>query len=174
MTDENNEVGRPPYIKTDEDTKTVEALAIAGCKQSLIADIVKVSEPTLRKNFRKELNTSKARANAIISQSLFKKAKDGNVVAQIFWLKTQAGWKEKNYHDLLVTILLECTNTLSDFILDGPLSFKNPLRDFTLDFRLILADFITGTTLPGAVSLSKLLPSLLSSSSSCDKKSSNW
>ena len=96
MINENNEVGRPPYFKTDEDAKTVEALAIAGVKQSLIADIVKISEPTLRKNFRRELDTSKARANAIISQALFKKAKDGNVVAQIFWLKTQAGWKEKN------------------------------------------------------------------------------
>jgi hypothetical protein len=31
---------------------------------------------------------------------LFKNAKDGNVAAQIFWLKTQAGWKEKNYHEL--------------------------------------------------------------------------
>ena len=66
----------------------------------MIAQIVKISEPTLRKNFRKELDTSKARANAVISQALFKKAKDGNVVAQIFWLKTQAGWKEKNYHEL--------------------------------------------------------------------------
>jgi hypothetical protein len=66
----------------------------------LIAQIVKISEPTLRKNFRKELDTSKARANAIVSQALFKKAKDGNVIAQIFWLKTQAGWKEKNYHEL--------------------------------------------------------------------------
>ena len=100
MINENNDVGRPPYIKTDEDAKTVEALAIAGVKQSLIADIVKISEPTLRKNFRKELDTSKARANAIISQALFKKAKDGNVVAQIFWLKTQAGWKEKNAIEL--------------------------------------------------------------------------
>ena len=100
MINENNDVGRPPYIKTDEDAKTVEALAIAGVKQSLIADIVKISEPTLRKNFRKELDTSKARANAIISQALFKKAKDGNVVAQIFWLKTQAGWKEKNALEL--------------------------------------------------------------------------
>jgi len=70
MINENNDVGRPPYIKTDEDAKTVEALAIAGVKQSLI------------------------------SQALFKKAKDGNVVAQIFWLKTQAGWKEKNAIEL--------------------------------------------------------------------------
>ena len=100
MDTENNEVGRPPYIKTEDDAKLVEALTIAGVTQTLIAQIVKISEPTLRKNFRKELDTSKARANAVISQALFKKAKDGNVVAQIFWLKTQAGWKEKNYHEL--------------------------------------------------------------------------
>ena len=100
MDIENNEVGRPPYIKTEDDAKLVEALAIAGVTQSLIAQIVKISEPTLRKNFRTQLDTSKARANAVISQALFKKAKDGNVVAQIFWLKTQAGWKEKNYHEL--------------------------------------------------------------------------
>ena len=100
MDTENNEVGRPPYLKKEDDAKLVEALAIAGVTQSLIAQIVKISEPTLRKNFRKELDTSKARANAVISQALFKKAKDGNVVAQIFWLKTQAGWKEKNYHEL--------------------------------------------------------------------------
>ena len=100
MTDENNDVGRPPYIKRDEDSKLVEALTIAGVTQTLISQIVKISEPTLRKNFRKELDTSKARANAIISQALFKKAKDGNVIAQIFWLKTQAGWKEKNHYEL--------------------------------------------------------------------------
>ena len=97
---DNNDVGRPPFIKRDEDAKLVEALTIAGVTQTLVAQIVKISEPTLRKNFRKELDTSKARANAVISQALFKKAKDGNVVAQIFWLKTQAGWKEKNYHEL--------------------------------------------------------------------------
>ena len=82
-TENINEVGRPPYIKTDEDRKLVEALAIAGVTQTLIAQIVKISEPTLRKNYRKELDTSKARANAIISQALFKNAleltgKDGD------------------------------------------------------------------------------------------------
>ena len=94
------EPGRPQFIKKDEDKKTVEALAIAGVTQRLIAQIVKISEPTLRKHFREELDTSKARANAVISQALFKNVKDGNVAAQIFWLKTQAGWRETNYHEL--------------------------------------------------------------------------
>ncbi len=97
---ENNNVGRPEYEKTKEDTKLVEALTIAGVTQQLIASILKISEPTLRKHYREQLDTSKARANAIISQALFKKAKDGNVLAQIFWLKTQAGWREKNHLEI--------------------------------------------------------------------------
>ena len=106
------EPGRPQFIKKDEDKKTVEALAIAGVTQRLIAQIVKISEPTLRKHFREELDTSKARANAVISQALFKNAKDGNVAAQIFWLKTQAGWRETNYHEL--------TGKAGDKLFDDP------------------------------------------------------
>ena len=36
-----------------------------------------------------------AEANAIVSGSLFAAAKGGNVVAQIFWLKTRAQWRER-------------------------------------------------------------------------------
>ena len=95
-----NNAGRPEYQKTDEDAKNVEALTIAGVPQKLVSKILKISEPTLRKHYRDELDTSKAKANAVISQALFKNAKDGNVAAQIFWLKTQAGWRETNYHEL--------------------------------------------------------------------------
>ena len=95
-----NNAGRPEYQKTDEDAKNVEALTIAGVPQKLVSKILKISEPTLRKHYRDELDTSKAKANAVISQALFKSAKDGNITAQIFWLKTQAGWRETNYHEL--------------------------------------------------------------------------
>jgi hypothetical protein len=92
--------GRPEYEKSQESIKTVEALSIAGVPQKIISQILKISEPTLRKHFRNELDTSKARANAVISQALFKNAKSGNVAAQIFWLKTQAGWRETNHYEL--------------------------------------------------------------------------
>tara|TARA_B100000424_G_scaffold52662_1_gene37674 strand:- start:811 stop:1260 length:450 start_codon:yes stop_codon:yes gene_type:complete len=95
-----NNAGRPEYKKTDEDAKNVEALTIAGVPQKLVSKILKISEPTLRKHYRDELDTSKAKANAVISQSLFKLAREGNVTAQIFWLKTQAGWKETNHVEL--------------------------------------------------------------------------
>ena len=107
-----NNAGRPEYQKTDEDAKNVEALTIAGVTQKLIAEILKISEPTLRKHYRTELDTSKAKANAVISQSLFKLAREGNVTAQIFWLKTQAGWKEKN--------ALELTGKDGDKLFDEP------------------------------------------------------
>tara|TARA_R100000657_G_C4656002_1_gene100021 strand:+ start:214 stop:660 length:447 start_codon:yes stop_codon:yes gene_type:complete len=97
---DNTTPGRPEYNRTESDAKNVEALVIAGVPQSRIARVLKISEPTLRKHYREELDISKAKANAIVSQALFKSAKDGNVTAQIFWLKTQAGWREKNHLEI--------------------------------------------------------------------------
>ena len=97
---DNTTPGRPVYNRTESDAKNVEALVIAGVPQSRIARVLKISEPTLRKHYREELDISKAKANAIVSQALFKSAKDGNVTAQIFWLKTQAGWREKNHLEI--------------------------------------------------------------------------
>ena len=65
----------------------------------MVSKYLKYQNP-LRKHYRDELDTSKAKANAVISQSLFKLAREGNVTAQIFWLKTQAGWKETNHVEL--------------------------------------------------------------------------
>ena len=107
-----NNAGRPEYKKTDEDAKNVEALTIAGVPQKLVSKILKISEPTLRKHYRDELDTSKAKANAVISQSLFKLARKANVTAQIFWLKTQAGWKETNH--------VELTGKAGDKLFDEP------------------------------------------------------
>ena len=56
-----------------------------------------ISEPTLRSAFRADLDSGKARATALVAQSLFKKATGegkGAVAAAIFWLKTQARWNE--------------------------------------------------------------------------------
>ena len=52
---------------------------------------------TLRKVFRQELKDGKATASGLVAQSLFKKATGTgpqSVTAAIFWLKTQAGWRE--------------------------------------------------------------------------------
>jgi hypothetical protein len=62
-----------------------------------------ISEPTLRSAFKTDLAEGKSRANALVAQSLFKKATSGTgpgaVAAMIFWLKTQARWKETTAGD---------------------------------------------------------------------------
>jgi hypothetical protein len=54
---------------------------------------------SLVKHFREELDTGTVRANAKVAGALFRTATDPAmgakaIAAQIFWLKTRAGWKE--------------------------------------------------------------------------------
>ena len=45
-------------------------------------------------HYRDELNLGETKANAQVAGFLFNAAKNGNVTAQIFWLKTRAKWRE--------------------------------------------------------------------------------
>jgi len=67
---------------------------MVGTPQETIADILNIDPKTLRKHYREELDQSLAKANATIGGTLFKKAKDGDTAAMIFWLKTRAKFKE--------------------------------------------------------------------------------
>lgn len=53
-----------------------------------------ITVKTLRKHFKAELETGELKANTKVAQCLYKQATEGNVTAQIFWLKTRARWKE--------------------------------------------------------------------------------
>lgn len=81
---------------TDETRKTVEIHATIGTQQTVISDILDIDVKTLTKYYRQELDTSCAKANAVIGGHLFNKAKNGDTAAQIFWMKTRAGWKEQH------------------------------------------------------------------------------
>jgi hypothetical protein len=41
-----------------------------------------------------------ARANASVGGALFNKATKGDTTAMIFWMKTRAGWREKQEIDM--------------------------------------------------------------------------
>lgn len=84
----------PAHNPTDSTRRAVQAHALVGTPQTLIAEILGIDEKTLRKHYRVELDHAKAKANAAIGGTLFAKAKGGDVASMIFWLKTQAGWKE--------------------------------------------------------------------------------
>ena len=90
---------RPAHAPTDAQRQTVQLHATVGTTQAIIADILGIDDKTLRKHYREELDQARAKANATIGGALFNKAKGGDTSAQIFWMKTQAGWREKQEID---------------------------------------------------------------------------
>ena len=86
---------KPPHAPTDATRETVQLHTTVGTTQADIARVLDIDEKTLRKYYRDELDLAKAKANATIGGALFNRAKSGDTSAMIFWMKTQAGWREK-------------------------------------------------------------------------------
>jgi hypothetical protein len=84
------------HIPTEETRKLVRSLSAVGIKYVDIASKLEISDDTLVKHYKKDLEDGRTDANASIGQTLFQQAKNGNTAAAIFWLKTRAGWKETN------------------------------------------------------------------------------
>src|SRR5438270_11318963 len=89
---------RKPFLVNETVRDKVRHLAGVGVRQDDIARIIGCAPKTLRKRCRDDLDRGVAEANAMVSGSLFAAAKGGNVVAQIFWLKTRAHWRERAPH----------------------------------------------------------------------------
>ncbi len=94
MSEQREDFGRPAHEPTHEGRELVKLHATVGTTQEGIARILGIDPKTLRLHYRDELDTSRDQANAVIGGALFNKAKAGDTAAQIFWMKTRAGWKE--------------------------------------------------------------------------------
>ena len=86
--------GRPSFIPTEDQKFLVTMMSSTGVPHARQAKALGVNSKTLRKYFKEELQLGRNRAHAEIAGALYKRALDGNVPAQIFYLKTQAGWRE--------------------------------------------------------------------------------
>ena len=74
-----------------------------GIPEADIAGVLGIDPKTLRKHYRGELDHGQVKANAKVAENLYRKATgDGReaVIAAIFWLKTRAGWRETNVHEI--------------------------------------------------------------------------
>ncbi len=97
-------MAQPLKELSDKQAAQVEALAAYLSKQQ-IADYLGVSRVTFDAILERDDNVSlhykkgKAKAIANVAQGLVKQAIEGNMTAAIFYLKTQAGWKETNTVD---------------------------------------------------------------------------
>ena len=93
----------PPIIHepTPEKRELVIAHSRVGTPQMIIMQMLGIECPkTLRKYYRAELDVAKHSANADIGGALYNKAMDGDTSAMIFWMKTRAGFSEKNALEL--------------------------------------------------------------------------
>ena len=94
-----NKGGRPMIKFSEEQKKEVETLA-AVLSTEQIADYFGISRRVFFDILDRDEEVSalykkgKARAVGFVAQNLIQKARTGDLGAQIFYLKTQAGWKE--------------------------------------------------------------------------------
>lgn len=90
--------GRP---KWKPDLKKVAELASKGLTNDQLSTALNIGTTTFYENqsdfteFADTIKRGRANGIATISNALFEKAKEGNVVAQIFFLKCKAGWRER-------------------------------------------------------------------------------
>jgi hypothetical protein len=87
-------MGRRAHKPDPSLRRQVEAMAAYGIPETDISRVMRVDPKTLRKHYREELDLGESKANAQVAGFLFSAAKNGNVTAQIFWLKTRARWRE--------------------------------------------------------------------------------
>ena len=91
--------------KIQIDLKQVESLAANGLTQEQIAAALGISETTLHQrkrdsaDFAAAIKRGKAKGIALVTNKLMESIKGGNMTGMIFFLKTQAGWKETNVQE---------------------------------------------------------------------------
>lgn len=91
--------GRPPFEPTDDQRRMVKGMAALGIPYKDIGYVLGVSEDTVEKYFRNELDTGPAEANARVGRFLYEQATK-NLTAAIFWAKTRMGWREVERHEI--------------------------------------------------------------------------
>lgn len=93
-------MSRRPHEPTDKTRAEVSALVSFGIIHDDIATYLDIDPKTLRKYYKRELDTGTTKANAAMARRLFKAGMDdGSVPAMIFWMKARGGWREKQEFD---------------------------------------------------------------------------
>lgn len=88
--------GPKPWAPTPEQVEKIKLYAGLGSTHEHIAQMLGMADNTLRSNetAQKAFLEGKAQTIAKVAGSLVKKALNGDTTSAIFYLKTQAGWKE--------------------------------------------------------------------------------
>jgi hypothetical protein len=90
-------MARPEKTVTKDDRAKVLKLAGYGLSQDQIAQVMEMDRNTLAKHFASELERGKSVAIAYVVDALFSNIKKRDPASIFFYLKTQAGWREKEH-----------------------------------------------------------------------------
>lgn len=81
---------------SEEQRRTVRAMAGFGMPLRDIAAYLETDEAALQRHMGTELSRAALEANAKVAQALFTMAtQDKNVIAAIFWMKARALWRDR-------------------------------------------------------------------------------
>ena len=96
---------RKYWNPSEEDIQKVESLAARGMEEQHIALCLDINPCTLSHTkaenvqLAQAIKRGKAKGIARVTAALLKNVDDGNVTAQIFYLKCQASWREPEQQD---------------------------------------------------------------------------
>lgn len=96
------------FERTEEQAQWVAKMCCAGITHPAIARVLGITDDTLKKYFKDELDTSLDIRNTKASELLWEKVLSGDTVCLLFYLKTRAGFRESQ------RIELETTQPLSE------------------------------------------------------------
>lgn len=92
--------GTPAHEPTEERRKQVACMVSYGIPQYEICKVLGITDKTLTKYYREELDTALAKANTKVADMLFTKCMQGDGRMIEFWLKTRAKWKTTHLNEL--------------------------------------------------------------------------
>lgn len=98
-TNEKRPVGKPLHQKTEKTIKIAQALARHGVQGKLIAIAIGISEPTLIKHYKSEMQIARAYAHDAIGRSIYQMGVNGNFNAAKWYSQSQMGWRELRPED---------------------------------------------------------------------------
>jgi hypothetical protein len=82
------------HMPTPDTRLQVATMSGIGVPQRFIAAYFGITDVTLRKHYKQDLDKGRADAMMQIGSTLFQKAIDGDNACLIFYAKTQMGWNE--------------------------------------------------------------------------------
>ena len=89
--------GQPQHVPTDKTRQMVQVLKANGNTHQVVAMVIGISDETLMKYYRKELDQGFDQVKSMVGAALVKSALGGNIGAIRYWLACRGGpeWKQR-------------------------------------------------------------------------------